>query len=117
MRTVRVMEVVWPELLPGIDVVHAAADELGAEPVGEPGLPDPEALVLHSVVALDGEDVRDLHTRKPMRGRLATAIGVEDQRRDRLEVPHVVLRQSLSRAPWGGTLRRPSQARACDPVS
>jgi hypothetical protein len=59
-----VVQVIRPELLARIDLVQASADELGAEPLSDLGLSDPEALVLHLVAALEGEDVRDLHLRK-----------------------------------------------------
>jgi hypothetical protein len=68
------MKVVRPQVLAGIDLVGAPAQELGAEPVADPGLSDPEALVLHLVAALDGEDVGDLHPRKTRRlGRAPSA--------------------------------------------
>jgi hypothetical protein len=57
---VRVMEVVRPELLAGIDLVHASADELGAEPRAELGLSNPEALVLLFLLTVVGKDVGDL---------------------------------------------------------
>ena len=61
---VRVMQVVRPKLLPGIDLVHAPADELGAELRAELGLANPKIVVLHFDDALGGEDVGDLHRRK-----------------------------------------------------
>src|SRR5438093_339328 len=39
---VRVVEVVRPELLAGIDLVHASGEEFGADPLADPGLLNPE---------------------------------------------------------------------------
>jgi endonuclease len=61
---VRVMVVVRPELLAGIDVVHVSGEELGADPLGDPGLSNAESLVLHFRVARNREHVGDLHIRK-----------------------------------------------------
>jgi hypothetical protein len=77
------MEVVRPELLAGIDLVHASADELGAEPRTELGLSNPEAPVLLFVVTVVGRDVGDLLPRKTSAG----AFRPGSPRRYSVEVP------------------------------
>jgi hypothetical protein len=61
------MEVVRPELLRRIDLVHAPADQVGAELQADLRLANPKTLVLHTQLALDGEDVGDPHPRKTRR--------------------------------------------------
>jgi hypothetical protein len=58
---VRVMEVVRPQFLARVDLVHAPADQVGAESRADLGLANAKALVLHLVAALDGEEVDRLH--------------------------------------------------------
>jgi hypothetical protein len=50
---VRVVEVVRPELLAGIDLVRASGQKVRANPIADPGRSNPEALVLHFGVARD----------------------------------------------------------------
>src|SRR5262249_49010014 len=58
---VRVVRVVRPEPIARHDLVHAAADQLGADVLADPGVLAPPALTILGAVPLVPVEVEDLH--------------------------------------------------------
>jgi hypothetical protein len=58
---VRVMRVVWPEAVAGIELVHAAAEQLGADALADPRVLAAPAAPLLGAVPLVGVEVEHLH--------------------------------------------------------
>src|SRR6184192_4079783 len=62
---VRVVRVVRPELVAGLDLGHARADQEAADVVADERLLDEPALAVPRLVPLVREEVEDLHSTRP----------------------------------------------------